>query len=345
MTGHCTCLCCAARTRTGPEVRSADMVAVAVISNPLSSGNKSLLPRMRAFCARHADVVHFELGETAGIAGVLTEIAATAPRVLAISGGDGTVQAVLTVLGDVFGADPPPIAVLPSGKTNLIAHDLRAGTNTFHALERVLAIARTPDMSPYVVRRSMISLTDGDPTTRPVLGMFLGGAGLADIILYCRHKIYPLGMSNTISHGVTGLAAVVSMLTGIRSKYLPPKPSRVRIWTPKQEFEGRYQIVMVTTLPRLLMRANPAATDDAGNGRLRLLLIERRPRALFQAMAAAITGRQDNGTRGFHLESTTEIRIEGEQAQLILDGEAFEAASGRPIILRSDISLPFLSLE
>ena len=45
---------------------------------------------------------------------------------LAINGGDGTVQAVLTEIhnGGHFGDAAPPVAVLPSGKTNLIALDL-----------------------------------------------------------------------------------------------------------------------------------------------------------------------------------------------------------------------------
>ena len=29
--------------------------------------------------------------------------------------------------------------------------------------------------------------------------MFLGGAGLADIMLYCRDKIYPLGLPNGLA--------------------------------------------------------------------------------------------------------------------------------------------------
>ena len=54
------------------------------------------------------------------------------PKVLVINGGDGTVQAALTELynGGHFG-DRPPVAVLPSGKTNLIALDLaRAATRS-----------------------------------------------------------------------------------------------------------------------------------------------------------------------------------------------------------------------
>ena len=55
-------------------------------------------------------------------------IARVKPKVLVINGGDGTVQAALTELyhGGHFGDNPPPVAVLPNGKTNLIAHDLGA---------------------------------------------------------------------------------------------------------------------------------------------------------------------------------------------------------------------------
>ena len=58
----------------------------------------------------------------------LKTIARVKPKVLVINGGDGTVQAALTELyhGGHFGGDPPPVAVLPNGKTNLIAHDLGA---------------------------------------------------------------------------------------------------------------------------------------------------------------------------------------------------------------------------
>ena len=46
----------------------------------------------------------------------------------------------------------------------------------------------------------------------------LGGAGLADSILYCRTKIYPLGLPNGVSHVLTVLAVLASMLFGIPIK-------------------------------------------------------------------------------------------------------------------------------
>ena len=62
---------------------------------------------------------------------------------LVINGGDGTVQAALTELynGGHFGDSPPPVAVLPSGKTNLIALDLGARGDPIATLERLIEIA------------------------------------------------------------------------------------------------------------------------------------------------------------------------------------------------------------
>src|SRR5947208_1425998 len=101
---------------------------IALLSNPRSSGNIAQLPRIRAFCAEHPDIFHYEVEEVSQIGEAMRSIARVRPSVLAVNGGDGTVQAALTELtnGGHFGDSPPPLAVLPSGKTNLIALDLGA---------------------------------------------------------------------------------------------------------------------------------------------------------------------------------------------------------------------------
>ena len=101
---------------------------IALLSNPKSTGNLAQLPRMRAFCAEHPDIFHYEVEHANQVGEALRTIARVHPKVLVINGGDGTVQAALTELynNDYFGDQPPPVAVLPSGKTNLIALDLGA---------------------------------------------------------------------------------------------------------------------------------------------------------------------------------------------------------------------------
>jgi len=324
------------------------MTSIALLSNPRSTGNQALLPRIRAFCDLHKDIFHYEVEDVAQIACALKTIALVRPKVLVINGGDGTVQAALTELyhGGHFGESPPPLAVLPNGKTNLIAHDLGAVGDPIEALERVLALVRT-DMMPHIVSRELISLTGGrrEGNARPVLGMFLGGAALADSILYCRHKIYPLGLPNWAAHGLTLLLGLVSVIVGRSSRLLPAKWAPIKVTVTKSgEMQGRFALVMVTTLERLLLKGSMSG-EGRSAGAMQLLVIERSLFAILGALVAGIRGRLGRGRlRGVHLERGDEIRIEGHRSNVILDGEMFEANAGRPIVLRPTAPVPFLRL-
>jgi hypothetical protein len=329
------------------------MARVALLSNPRSTGNRSLLPRVRAFCASHQDIFHYEVEHVDQIGQALKTIARVKPKVLVINGGDGTVQAALTELhqgghfGDpAEGAGPPPVAVLPNGKTNLIAHDLGADGDPIEALERVLEIARS-DMASHIVSRELIQLSGAMGGGRPVLGMFLGGAGLADSILYCRHKLYPLGIPNWLAHVLTFVATLLSMVLGVTARFLPPRPRHVKISILKRgELQGKFALLMVTTLQRLLLETNmPGGLPGAPAGAMQLIVIERSPLALVRALVAAIRGRLGRYTlSGVHLERGDEIRIEGERSSVILDGELFEADRDHPIVLRPTRPVPFLKL-
>lgn len=321
------------------------MVCVALLSNPCSTGNRSLLPRIRSFCAEHGEVFHYEVENASQIGQALRTIARVKPKVLAINGGDGTVQATLTELyqGSHFAGLPPPVAVLPNGKTNLIAQDLGADGDPIRALERVLALAHS-DLAPHIVSRELIAFSDGSGEARPVLGMFLGGAGLADAILYCRHKIYPLGLPNGPSHFLAFAATLVSMLFGLTARFLPPRPGQVEIsMVNRARLKGSFQILMVTTLERLLLHAHSAQSD--GTGALRLMAVERRPLALLRALFAAMSGKLGRTQlTGVHVGCGDEIRIEGERNSIILDGELFEVRRGRPIVLKPTRPVSFLRL-
>jgi diacylglycerol kinase family enzyme len=334
------------------------MASVALLSNPKSTGNRSLLPRVRAFCAEHEDIFHYEVEDVSQIGRALRTIARVRPKVIVINGGDGTVQAALTELhqgghfdGPDYGGAPPPVAVLPNGKTNLIAHDLGAAGDPIEALERVLALVRG-DMVPHIVSRELIALSGGkarlpgaDGKERPVLGMFLGGAGLADTILYCRHKIYPLGLPNWAAHFVTFVMGMISVIVGRSSRLLPAKWAPLKVSVTKSgEMSGRFAFVMVTTLEKLLLNGNVAVAGQRP-GAMQLLVIERNLLSILGALFAALRGRLGlRRIRGVHLERGDEIRIEGHQSNVILDGEMFEAENERPIVLRPTAPMPFLRL-
>ena len=322
------------------------MARVALLSNPRSTGNRSLLPRVRSFCAEQKDIFHYEVEHVEQIGEALKTIARVKPKVLVINGGDGTVQATLTELfhGGHFGDDVPPVAVLPNGKTNLIALDLGADADPIEALKRVLELARS-DMNPHIVSRELISLSDGSPSGRPVLGMFLGGAGLAETMLYCRHNIYPLGLPNPVAHAIALLLGLLSIVVGRRVSFLPLRAGPMKVSVLRHgEWQGQFAFLMVTTLQRLLFKGQ-LPTEGARAGAMQLLVIERSLWALLSALVAAIRGRLGRiRLRGVHLERGDEIRIEGEDSNVILDGELFEAHRGHPIILKPTAPVPFLRL-
>ncbi|WP_114953482.1 diacylglycerol/lipid kinase family protein [Sphingosinicella terrae] len=321
------------------------MALVALLSNPRSTGNQAILPEVRAFCARHEEIFHYEVEHVEQIGAALRSIARVKPRVLVINGGDGTVQAALTELyhGGHF-ETPPPVAVLPNGKTNLIAHDLGADGNAIAALERVLELART-DLGPHIVSRELISLSDGDPEGRPVLGMFLGGAGLADTMLYCRNKLYPLGLPNWLAHFLALVLGIAAILIGRPARFLPTPPRPITVSVMRSGvLEGSFAFLMVTTLQRLLFSGHMPAVAGSG-GAMQLLVIERSVPALLRALIASLRGRLGRiRLPGVHLEQGDEIRIEGSGSSVLLDGELFQADHGRPIVLRPTPPVPFLKL-
>ncbi|HJT40602.1 MAG TPA: diacylglycerol kinase family protein [Sphingobium sp.] len=320
------------------------MVRVALLSNPKSTGNRQSLPRVRSYCASNPDIFHYEVEHVDQIGRALQTIARVDPTVIVINGGDGTVQAALTELyqGEHFKGRVPPIAVLPNGKTNLIALDLGIHGDPIKALERIVQIAKA-GVDDHVVARELIALSDGQAGTRPVLGMFLGGAGLADTMLYCRNQIYPLGLSNGISHFLTAMAVMVSLIFGIRARFLPPSSKPVRISLIRDgELAGRFSVLIVTTLEKLLLGTRPG---ESRPGNMKLMAVEQSLSALLRLGWASITRRVGKGNvQGVHLGQGDMIRIEGDHSSVILDGELFEASEGRPIVLRSTEPVPFLRL-
>ncbi|GAB5489133.1 MAG: diacylglycerol kinase family protein [Parasphingorhabdus sp.] len=322
------------------------MANVALLSNPHSTGNRAILPEVRSYCVKTSDVFHYEVDHIDEIAKALETIARIKPKVLVINGGDGTVQAALTELhqGGQFGDNPPPVAVLPNGKTNLIALDLGAEGNPLTALERIVDMAKH-DLHEHLVDRELIALSDGEKDSKVVLGMFLGGAGLSEFILYCRHKIYPLGLPNVAAHIITVFAALASVLFGLRAKFLPNKPSPVKISLIREgQYQGNFAVLVVTTLEKLLLMKR-FARRKSGGGRMQFMAIDQQTGAILRFLFAAIFGRLGNKKqKGIHFEQGDTIRIEGKNSNVVMDGELFQAQDGKPIVLKSTKPVSFLKL-
>ncbi len=318
---------------------------IALLSNPKSTGNLAQLPRIREYCAEHPDLFHYEVEHANQIGEAIKSIARVRPRVLVINGGDGTVQATLTELhnGGHFGDQVPPVAVLPSGKTNLIALDLGARGDPIEALERLLQLAREDNLANYTVARELIALRHG-ANERPVIGMFMGGAGLADTMLYCRDKIYPLGLPNGMAHVITAFALLMKLILRIKASFLPPDPQPLSVSLRHEgdRLNGRFSLLAVTTLEKLLLASNLGTRHG---GALKILAVEERPSSILRGLFASMFGRLGRDhVSGVHFEATDQITIEGDNSNVILDGEMFRAERGFPINLTPAQPLSFVKL-
>ena len=177
----------------------------------------------------------------------------------------------------------------------------------------------------------------------PVIGMFLGGAGLADIMLYCRDRIYPLGLPNGLSHFITAVAVVLRQVFGLRASFLPPEPSPLSVSVRREgAITGRFAFLFVTTLERLLLSGE---VGSRGQGPLKFVAVEQKPVSLLRAFMASLAGRLGRTKLdGVHVEEADEIAIEGEASQVILDGETFRAGVGKPILLKPAQPLSFVRI-
>ena len=320
---------------------------IALLSNPNSTGNFAQLPRIRAFCAEHPDIFHYEVEHADQIGEAMKTIARVDPKLLVINGGDGTVQAALTELhnGGHFGDEaPPPVAVLPSGKTNLIALDLGVQGDPVAALERLLG--DRPGRPQPAYRRAR---TDRFVARRKRFQA--GHRHVPGRRRPCRyHALLPqphLSARPAERHQpcITAVAVVLRQVFGVcapASCRRNPRP---------------LQIVHGAARRRDLGPLRFAVRDHAGkaaavqrNRRARTRAAQvRRGRAAAgldaRAFFASLGGRLGRTKLdGVHIEEADEISIEGEDSQVILDGETFSAGIGKPILLRPAAPLSFVRL-
>ena len=106
-------------------LRSGKTSRIGVIINPLSGGNRNGLEDIRRLICDYPRVVHCDVQTPDDVLEALKDFARQEVDLLAVNGGDGTIQAVLTAL---FHHQPfemqPLLAVLQSGTSSMTARDV-----------------------------------------------------------------------------------------------------------------------------------------------------------------------------------------------------------------------------
>jgi hypothetical protein len=239
---------------------------------------------------------------------------------LAINGGDGTVQAVLT---NLFHHQPfsilPMLAVLQSGTTSMTARDVGFSGSRVKSLQKLFNWAAAAEGEPRVIQRPVLQVQAPGHQTR--YGMFFGTAAIYQGIQYFHRKVNTKGLKGEIGPGLTILRFFWAAARQC-SDFIPAVPISVTLDDhPPQQLDSF--VVLVSTLERLFLGLYPYWGDESGP--LHYTALRARPRYLLRALPSILRGRMGfYGTpeNGFYSHNVHEIKL-NLASGFTLDGQLY----------------------
>ncbi|MGI9508294.1 MAG: diacylglycerol/lipid kinase family protein [Geminicoccaceae bacterium] len=325
------------------------MKSLAVISNPNSQRNRQgALTGLKAVVAEHPGVLHAELDDFSELGSMIDRFIDQEIEVIAVNGGDGTVQAVLTELGRRnLKDDAPKLAVIAGGMTNVIAKDVGFDDQPPKALSRLIAGVTAPSRAREVTR-PLIGLTL-DPERPPVYGMFFGAAGFYQAVKLANDKVRKKGIAGSLASASTLVLSLFRLLFG-RSGSDDPlyrgEPMAIGLDGERRP-KAPYLLLIATTLDRLILGLMPfwdngGATRDHG-GTIRYTSVDFPPKRLLRALLPVMRGRPAAWMEqeGYRSGSIRDMVIDI-KSPVVLDGEIFHPDPTQPIRLTGDRSQVFV---
>jgi diacylglycerol kinase (ATP) len=317
------------------------MIRIGLISNPRSQRNKQGFEEIRAAVAGVPDVLHESLENGVDVGEILREFARREVGVVAVNGGDGTLQVVLTRLfeGGSF-ERPPPIAILPRGMANMAAADVGLRGRSAAALPRLIEAARAGSLEPHLRQRHVLRVENIQGRT-PQRGMFLGAAGLYDGITVAYDRMHPLGLKGEWAAAAALIASVGEVLLGRRHRI---RAHQVAITVDGQPREpGRYLLVLASTLDRLSLNARPFWNKSSGP--IRFTSITDPPKRLLRWAPTLLYGstRRQLPEECYFSRGARRVELDMD-SPFAVDGEMLAPIPGKPIVLSADDRAVFVRL-
>jgi diacylglycerol kinase family enzyme len=244
---------------------------------------------------------------------------------LVIDGGDGTIRDVLSLLPRAFGDNPPLIALLPSGKTNVLAIDL--GVPRDWTLEDAIAAARSDNAVIKLRAPLEVRWDDGRPSLRGFvfgLGAFVRATSLAQ-------NVHKLGAFHSISVAMSVLGALIgTVMGGARDEWRAGVPLCLAVDDQDKRTADRF-IVLATTLKRLPFNLKPFGPPREG---MKYLEVDAPPRRLPGAFPALLKGRDSAWQEqyGYRRGDAERLRITTDQP-LVVDGDVYDGGCGLTVAL------------
>lgn len=247
-----------------------------------------------------------------------------------VDGGDGTIREVLSAMpASTYGEQRPTMALVPSGKTNILAFDLGLGKEW--TLDQILAEAGRP--SPKMAQRCPLRVTRAGGDTPPLSGFVFGAAAFV-LSKYTAEELHRWRVFRNLAIGLTMLDAVFELMIS-RGDGLWRRGQRLSLSLDGEPpAEHASMLLMATTLERLPFAMRPFGPARPG---LKVLDVDAPPRALARAVWRVLWGKDTVWLerRGYRRREAEALTLNLE-AEVVLDGElypggAITVSKGAPI--------------
>lgn len=285
---------------------------IGVLHNPKARRNRDGLVRLDP----PDDVRIAEIPSADVLPQVLADFAGRQLDLLVIDGGDGTVRDVLSRLPEAFGGRVPRLAVLPSGKTNVLAKDLgaRPGWTLRHAIDAARSNrARIRSRAPMeVVWRD---------TPRAPLRGFVFGAGVYVRATALAQGAHRRGLFDSVAVAVTLAGVVARTLAGsAKDPWRAGEPLSLALDDGPAR-EGARLLVLGSTIERLPLGLRPFGRPRAG---LKLLEVDAPPKSLAAAIPVVASGCDGAwlARRGYRRADVQRFHLDLD-GDFVLDGEIY----------------------
>ena len=318
------------------------MIRAALIRNPSSHRNLASSDSYRLQAREWLGPCFAEPAAPGDMHDVLADFAQRGVNLLIIDGGDGTLHKVLSALPPEWEKQPPRMAIMASGNTNLVAGDVGSGVRGVKGLRRL--IDWTPQEVGRVRSRSCLEIRWEDEAHPVVRGMFFGAAAFTRGTDIAHRKIHRRGFF----HKPAVLFAIVAslghtLLAATRRQWL--MGDAMEIATDGQTaLKGDRFLFLATSLDRLMLGIWPFWND--GGAAIRYLDVDATPKRLPGVSLALLRRRIPQWLRDaedFRSGGANTIEMSLSE-RFVLDGEVFEPGPLGKILIRPGPQIEFVTL-
>lgn len=296
---------------------------VGLLLNPLSGHIRKRIDVVRRMLAEIPDATCREATNTLEIGAAVDAFLQADIDLLAVIGGDGTVQAVLTRL---FTTRPsakwPVLTIIPGGTTNMTALDLGIHGKSEFILQQ-LSNCLSKRAAPLLLQRPVVCIEQ--PGAAKIYGMFFGVGLIAHAVIFSRSKVKRLGITGEIYSGIIMLGYLAGVILGRR--HGPWAPIQMSVIEASGEVRtGTYLFLFASALDRLLFNMRPYWGREQEP--LHVTFIEQQRNYPWRAIWLLLSGHSAaiKEQDGYHSHNTSVLELLMDD-DYIIDGEFHRATS------------------